>query len=99
MIEGFKLDSEKLRWDLLPITEIEEVVKILTFGAKKYADNNWQIVPNARERYYAALMRHVVLYRKGEQIDPESGVSHLAHAMCNMVFLMWFDNNKNENEI
>lgn len=93
---GRKFDSspDKLRWDLLPIQEIEEIVKILTFGANKYADNNWQIVPNAKERYYAALMRHIVAYRKGEGIDSESGVSHLAHAMCNMIFLMWLNNNE-----
>jgi hypothetical protein len=99
--QGLKYDNDKLRWDLLPIAEVEEVVKILTFGAKKYAPNNWQLVNNAKERYYAAIMRHMVAYRKGELIDPESGLPHLAHAMCNIMFLMWFDKNevKKETEI
>lgn len=95
---GIKFDNDKLRWDLLPIETIEETVKILTFGARKYSDNNWQKVENGKERYYAALLRHIVSYRKGELVDPESGNSHLSHAMCNLIFLMWLENNKKENE-
>lgn len=58
---GLKNDlaEDKLRWDLLPIEEIEELVDILTKGAKKYADNSWQELPNGVERYKAALMRHL----------------------------------------
>jgi hypothetical protein len=95
MGEGRKYDSGKLRWDLLHIECVEEVVKILTFGAEKYEPNNWQKVENANERYYAALMRHITAWRKGEIIDPESGCSHLSHAACNIVFLMWLDNQPN----
>ena len=73
------------------IAEIEDIVKILTFGAAKYAPNNWQLVDNGTDRYYAALMRHLVAWRKGELIDPESGESHLSHAACCLVFLMWLD--------
>jgi hypothetical protein len=89
--EGLKYDTGKLRWDLLPIECIEDIVKILTFGADKYGPNNWQDVTPFEERYYAALMRHIVAWRKGEKIDPESGMSHLAHALCNVVFLDWND--------
>jgi Domain of unknown function (DUF5664) len=88
---GKKYDGDKTRWDLLPIESMESVVKVLTMGATKYGDNNWQLVDNARERYYAAAMRHLVEWRKGNKIDNESGESHLAHVMCNMVFLMHFD--------
>jgi hypothetical protein len=95
MGEGRKYDSGKLRWDLLPIECVEEVVKILTFGAEKYEPNNWQKVENANERYYAALMRHITAWRKGEIIDPESGCYHISHAECNIVFLMWLDNQPN----
>ena len=94
MKEGKKYDTGKLRWDLLPVECVEEVVKILTFGAEKYAPNNWQLVDNANERYYAALMRHIIAWRKGELLDPESGLSHLSHAACNVVFLMWLGNNE-----
>lgn len=85
---SLKYDQDKPRWDLLPIEPIEEVVKALTYGANKYADNNWKTVEPFVERYYAAMMRHIVEWRKGNLIDAESGLSHLTHAMCCMLFLM-----------
>jgi hypothetical protein len=93
--------KDKLRWDLLPVREIEEVVKILTFGAKKYNDNNWKEGRDVKseDRYFAAMMRHLVAYRKGELIDPESGLSHLSHAMCNVLFLMYFQNEDSSGNI
>ena len=84
---GRKFDSGKLRWDLLPFDVIEDVVDILTYGAEKYEPNNWQKV--AKERYIAALMRHLVAHLKGEILDQESGRSHLSHLLCNAVFLRW----------
>ena len=93
-VEGLKLDTEKPRWDLLPLSLPSKCVDVLTFGAKKYAPNNWQKVEDAEERYYAALMRHLFLWRQGERTDSESGISHLGHAMCNLVFLDYFENGK-----
>jgi hypothetical protein len=51
----------------------------------------WQKVPNAKERYFAALMRHLTAWWDGERADPESGLHHLAHAGCCLLFLIWFD--------
>lgn len=99
MGEGLKYDIEKLRWDLLPIECVEDIVKVLNFGANKYADNNWQIVENAEERYYAALLRHLSAWRQGEKVDPESGLSHLAHILCNVTFLLWFEKDKSKKRI
>lgn len=96
MSEGLKDDKQKLRWDLLPLDSCEQVVAVLTFGAKKYAPNNWQLVHDAQERYYAALLRHLKSWRCGEQIDPESGLHHLAHVACNALFLCWFNKPKKE---
>ena len=90
--KGLKYDSKKLRWDLLPIEYVEEIVKVLTYGADKYTDNSWQQVKNGIERYYAALMRHLVDWRKGEDIDPESNLKHLSHAACNIIFLLYLTN-------
>ena len=87
-MEGVKYDSEKLRWDLLPVEPIEQVVGVLSYGAKKYDDENWRKVDNQRRRYYAAALRHIVAWWKGEKLDPESGYHHLAHAICCLVFLM-----------
>lgn len=89
---GRKFDEKKLRWDLLPWIEVEEVVEILTMGSVKYQDNNWQHV-YPRSRYVSAIFRHFIAWIKGEKIDSESGKSHLAHAICNLLFLMWADKN------
>lgn len=91
---GLKYDTGKLRWDLLPLDCIEDVVKILTFGSEKYGPNNWQQVEDAEDRYFAALMRHLAASRTGEKTDPESGLSHLSHVACNIVFLMWLEKHK-----
>lgn len=88
---GKKNDNGKDRWDLLPIGTIEQIVEVLTFGTNKYCDNNWQKVNNGKERYFAALMRHLVAYRKGEFFDKESGLPHLAHAGCCLIFIMWIE--------
>lgn len=87
LAQGVKFDSGKPRWDLLPINITEEVVKVLTYGAKKYSDDNWLKVDNLDKRYYAAAMRHLCAYRQGQENDPESGFSHLAHAICCLMFM------------
>jgi hypothetical protein len=94
MKEGTKYDVNKIRYSLLPIKEIESVVEVLEYGANKYEVDNWQKVDKARQRYYDALMRHVTAWKKGELKDDESNLSHLAHAACNALFLLWFENNK-----
>ena len=92
-----KADSGKLQWSLLPFAELEEVVKVLMKGASKYSPDNWKKCDDTKH-YEDALMRHVVSYIKGDKIDEISqgsdGLSHLAHAICNCLFLMWFDNQK-----
>ena len=88
---GSKYDAGKPRWDLLPWGEVEQVVKVLTYGAKKYSDNNWVHVENPRRRYFAAAMRHTTAWFMGEKNDAETGCSHLAHAICCLLFLMHFD--------
>ena len=97
-MEGVKYDSEKLRYDLLPPECIREIVEILTLGAKKYEDENWKKVDNAKDRYYAALMRHLEAWREGEKIDRESGKRHLAHMASNAIFLLWFDINDDKED-
>ena len=87
-MEGRKDDTGKLRYDLLPMHAIDEIVGVLTFGAKKYAPDNWRHVEDAEKRYYAAAMRHLSAWCQGEVEDEESGLSHLAHAACCLVFLM-----------
>lgn len=88
-ILGMKFDDDKPRWELLPYEEMEDIVKVLTFGAKKYDDDNWQRVEPFNKRYFGAFMRHLIAWWTGKKKDPQSGMSHLAHAACNLLFLMW----------
>lgn len=82
----------KPRFDLVPWPAIEEIAQVLTFGAAKYSDNNW--ARGARwGRYFAALCRHIFAWWRGEDKDPETGYSHLAHAGCCLVFLMSYQRN------
>jgi hypothetical protein len=95
--KGVKFDQGKPRWDLLPIREVEQVVKVLTAGAGKYADDNWQlVVADNPGRCIAAAYRHLAAWRQGEILDPETGLSHLAHAACNLFFLLWNDNEEDD---
>lgn len=95
--EGVKADNDKLDWSLLPAKEVEDVVRVLQHGAKKYAADNWKKVPDARKRYFNAAMRHLWAWWGGEKFDEESGLPHLSHAICCFLFCLWFDNN-NKNE-
>ena len=88
---GTKYDTGKDRWDLLPWAEVRDIVRVLTHGAQKYADDNWKAVPDAWDRYFAAAHRHLIAHRLGERLDPESGLPHLAHAACCLLFLAWFE--------
>jgi len=88
---GTKLDSGKPQPRLLPIGPLRSIVDVLTFGAAKYSPDNWQHVPCARERYTDALLRHVFAWMDGEAHDEESGLHHLAHAGCCLLFLLWFE--------
>jgi hypothetical protein len=76
---------------LLPTRGIACIVDVLTFGAQKYAPDNWQLVPDASERYADALLRHIFAWLDGETLDPESGRHHLGHAGCCLLFLMHFE--------
>ena len=93
MTEGLKNDFKdgKLRWDLLPLEEIEDIVKVDTEGAKKYSDNSWQNLDNGYQRYKAALLRHLVEYEKGTKIDEDTGCQHLAQVAWNAIALLWLD--------
>ena len=91
-----KHDQGKLDWSLLPWPAIEQVVAVLTYGAVKYKRDGWKAVPDAVQRYEAAMLRHFVRWKRGELLDPESNLPHLAHMLCNLVFLMELTSDKSE---
>ena len=90
IMAGVKHDQGKPMMGLLPFDSLELVSQVLTYGAKKYAPDNWKKVPDAVSRYEDAMLRHISAYKKGEMLDPESGLPHLAHACCCLMFLISF---------
>ena len=90
--EGMKFNSGKVRMSLMTRTLIKPlyaIASVLTYGAMKYLPNNWQGVDP--ESYEDALDRHLAEWRAGEAVDSDTGLHHLAHAGCNVLFLLWFE--------
>jgi hypothetical protein len=96
---GIKFDDDKPDYSLLPPNALEDVVKVLTIGAKKYDRHNWKKLDNIDDRYFAAAQRHLWALQKNETFDKETGIHHGAHAICCIMFLVEFyylQNNKNK---
>lgn len=87
-VVGRKFDQMKPRLDLLPPVALEQIAQVLSYGAVKYEPENWRRVKGWRWRYTAALLRHLFAYMRRERLDPESGLHHLAHAGCCLLFLL-----------
>jgi len=89
---GFKSDKGKPRMELLPVVPLEMAAEVFTYGHEKYSDisstyaNNW-LQGMDWGRVYGALQRHLSAYWNGEDIDEESGMSHLAHALSCLMML------------
>lgn len=93
MKEARKDDQGKLPYHLMPPELLESVVAVLQFGATKYGDRNWE-GGMAWSRPFAALMRHMWAWWRGEKADPETGYSHLWHAGCCIAFLITYEQRK-----
>lgn len=90
MDQAMKFDGDKVRMELIPPELMEAVGTILTFGAKKYADRNWE-QGMSWSRVYGALLRHLNAWWSGDSLDPETGKSHLWHAACCITFLIAYE--------
>lgn len=88
---GVKADAEKPSWTLVPWSAMAQVVAVLDYGARKYDRDNWRKVHDAKRRYADAALRHLTAWLGGEKADPESGLPHLAHAACCVLFLLEFE--------
>lgn len=88
--EGVKHDDGKLPWHLFPFDAMRAVVRVLMFGAKKYAPRNWELGMDW-DRVYRAAMGHMIDWWMGEKKDPETGFSHLWHAGCCIMFLIAYE--------
>lgn len=82
---GIKYDSDKPDMSLLSPLAITYLAKVLTFGAKKYSANNWRKGID-QSRLISAALRHIIAFQAGQDSDPETGLPHMAHAMCCCMF-------------
>jgi len=88
---GIKYDDGKSQHHLLDFYSVDQLSKVLSFGAGKYAPNNWR---NGIKfsRLISSTLRHVFAFARGETYDRETGLHHMAHAMCNCMFLVAYNN-------
>lgn len=89
-MSGTKHDDAKVDMSLLSPFAIEKIAQVMTFGKHKYTANNWR-KGFPFTRLIAAVKRHINSYEKGEFLDPETGLSHLAHASCGLMMLLEFE--------
>lgn len=93
--EALRYNVGKLDWSLIPMEALEDVVKALEFGKQKYSANNWRKGAGLSWLETCnSLRRHLYAWLRGEELDPESGISHLGHIGCNVIFLLYFAKNK-----
>lgn len=84
---GKRYDLGKPRYDLIPADALEELAKVYTRGAAKYADRNWE-KGMSWSRCFGPLVRHTWAYWRGEDLDPETGCHHMAHVAWNAMALV-----------
>ncbi len=84
---GMKFDDDKERFDLIPPGPLFALTQTYTYGARKYADRNWERGLKWG-RVFAAIMRHLWKFWRGEACDEESGLPHLAHAAWGCMTLL-----------
>lgn len=85
--QGKRFNNGKLRYDLVPAFAEEQYVKVLTAGANKYGDHNWKRGMKWSS-VLASLKRHIAAFEGGEDLDKETNEYHMAHAMCNVAFIL-----------
>jgi hypothetical protein len=88
---GAQKCSKPERFDLIPVESLEELARVYAYGSSKYADHNWC----RGYRWglsFAAMMRHAWAFWRGEDLDQESGLPHMAHAAWHCFTLIWFTN-------
>lgn len=90
---ALRYDADKPRYDLVPADSYAELVAVYSMGAKKYAPRNWE-KGMSWSRCFASIMRHAWAFWRGEEIDPESGLHHMAHVAWNALALVSYSKRK-----
>ena len=92
-----KHDQGKTDWAILPLDALEEIIKVFQFGEKKYARGNFAHGDGLEyTRVLNSLMRHTTSFMRGEDNDPETGLSHMAHCGCCVLMLLHYITHKEQ---
>lgn len=94
-VVGIKYDQEKPDMSLISSIAIVKVAEVMTYGKAKYSSHNWR-AGLAWSRVLSASLRHIFAYLGGESLDPETGKSHIAHAVCCLMMLLEFEETHKE---
>ena len=92
------VDGVKLPYQLIPVLALDEIVQVLEFGRKKYGEENWKTIEDGQV-FYGAALRHIFAWKRGELVDKQTSIDHLAHAVCNLLFLQELKYIRKEKEI
>lgn len=95
MSQGDRFNEGKPKWSLVPQSSLIPMVQVLEFGAKKYGAYNWTKGLSIKETC-ESLKRHLDAFMEGEDIDSDSGLSHIGHIQCNALFLSWMMENRKD---
>lgn len=90
--KAIRRNSGKLRWSLVDFSSLEEMLKVLEWGAEHYGFDNWKKGLH-REEILESIQRHTIKLLNKEEVDTETGISHAAHIMCNTIFYLYHHRN------
>lgn len=93
---ALRYNHGKPKWSLVHFASLEPMVRVLEFGAKQYAPDNWKKGFPDRD-LMECMQRHLAAMLDGEENDPETGLPHQAHIMCNCMFLSYQQLNRKDN--
>lgn len=88
-----KFDNGKVPLQLMSTVALNKIAEVLAHGAQKYSANQWRTGMDW-SRLIGAALRHITAFNNGEDLDPESGLSHLAHAGCCIMFLLEYEDTR-----
>ena len=92
-MQGNRFNTGKPKWSLVPQSTLLPMVQVLEFGASKYGEYNWTKGLSVKETC-ESLKRHLDAYMEGEDVDSESGISHIGHILCNGMFLSFMQQHR-----
>lgn len=93
--KALRYNQGKPKWSLIHYKSLEPMIRVLEAGAKKYAPFNWQ-KPMDKKEILESMQRHLAALMDGEEIDPETGYSHVGNIQCNAMFYNYHNNKNNQ---